>query len=174
MDCMRWFLTSHRLGFRCWQQDDLPLALALWGDPRVSAMIGGPFTPQQIRARLAHEIAQMQQTGMQYWPIFLLDGGDFVGCTGLRPKYPRTFELGFHLLPDHWGKGLASEAARAVIGYGFGTLHAEALFAGHQPANATSKHILLKLGFEPAGEEFYEPSGLIEPVLLLLQPTANS
>jgi len=167
---MDYFLHSARLGFRCWQPADLPLALSLWGAPRVSAKIGRQLTPQQIESRLSCEIAQMSASGMQYWPIFLLDGGEFTGCAGLRPKYGRTFELGYHLLPAHWGKGLATEAARAVIGYAFATLAAEAIFAGHHPENAASRHILLKLGFEPDGEEFYEPSGLIEPVYLLPRP----
>lgn len=190
------FLTSERLGFRCWREDDLPLAMELWGDSVVTAMIGGPFTPEQVRMRLANEIAQMRVAGVQYWPVFLLDGGGFAGCAGLRPKtlseshpghenkgaarveHPseigpaqsietRVYELGFHLLRSCWGRGLAAEAAQAVIAHGFGTLGAEALFAGHHPANEASRRVLLKLGFEYAGEEFYAPSGVIEPVYLL-------
>ena len=199
---MDYFLTSERLGFRCWRDDDLPLAMELWGDPAVTAMIGGRFTSEQVQTRLANEIALMRDAGVQYWPVFLLDGHGFAGCAGLRPKalsvsHPfrkergkdgvrghrtlshtrcsntvtgyevQVYELGFHLLRSCWGRGLAVESARAVIGYGFGTLGADALFAGHHPANAASRRVLLKLGFEYAGEEFYAPSEVMEPVYLL-------
>lgn len=68
----------------------------------------------------------------------------FVGCCGLRP-YPhgeRILELGFHLRPQLWGTGLAMEAARAVIDYGFDDLSAMGLFAGHHPDNEASARLL--------------------------------
>jgi hypothetical protein len=64
------YLTSPRLGFRCWSEDDLPLATELWCEPKVSAFIGDPLTPELAQARLAKEIAQMRVYGVEYWPIF--------------------------------------------------------------------------------------------------------
>ena len=183
---MEYFITTERLGFCLWRQDDLPLAMALWGDAEVSALIGGPFTVDQVRSRLDCEIAQMHVSGMQYWPLFSLEDDEFVGCAGLRPKSlekaqlfhlkrgadgmcgdPRVLELGYLLLRAHRGRGLACEASRAAIEYGFGTLNADAIFAGHHPANEASKRVLLKLGFKSAGDEFYPPTGMFEPTYLL-------
>src|SRR5216684_4242363 len=79
-----YFLKTERLGFSLWQPDDLPLAQALWGDAQVSRLIGGPFSPQQVEQRLAREIAHLDSVGVQYWPLFLLRSGEFVGCCGLR------------------------------------------------------------------------------------------
>jgi hypothetical protein len=62
---MDYFLRSPRLGFRCWREDDLPLAIELWGDAEVTALIGGPFTPEQVGLRLAKEIAQIRDFHMQ-------------------------------------------------------------------------------------------------------------
>jgi hypothetical protein len=53
---MDYFLTSPRLGFRCWTEDDLPLAAELLCDPKVTAFMGGPFTPELAQARLAKGI----------------------------------------------------------------------------------------------------------------------
>jgi len=166
---MKYFLTSARLGFRCWAGDDLPLATELWGDPRVSELIGGPFSALALKARLAQEIAQGTDHSLQYWPVFLVEGNRFAGCAGLRPYRveQRVFELGYHLIPAFWGKGLATEAARAVIGYGFDTLGAEALVAGHHPRNEASQKVLRKLGFVFTGTELYPPSGLLEPMYRL-------
>jgi len=169
---MEYFLTSERLGFRCWTEKDFPLAMAVWGDAEVTALIGGPFTAEAVQARLTREIACMREHGFQYWPVFLLDGDRHVGCAGLKPygKQERVHELGFHLRPDFWGQGLATEAARAIIGYGFGTLGAEALFAGHHPLNEASRRVLLKLGFIYRGTELYPPTGLMHPIYRLGKP----
>jgi RimJ/RimL family protein N-acetyltransferase len=166
---MDYFLTSERLGFRCWSDEDLPLAMGLWGDPEVSALIGGPFAPEAVRTRLAQEIAQMREHGLQYWPAFLLDGGGHAGCAGLRPygNQGRVYELGFHLCRAFWGHGLAEEAARAIIYYGFGRFGAETLVAGHHPLNHASRHVLIKLGFVYTRTELYPPSGIMEPIYRL-------
>jgi len=173
---MSYFLTSARLGFRHWRDDDLSFALELWGDPRVSLPLGGPFTPQQIRARLDQQIAQMSETGLQLWPIFLLEDSSFAGCAGLRPWRPeqRIHEIGYHLIPSNWGKGLATEAASTVINHAFGPLAAEALFAGHHPDNDASRRVLIKLGFQYTGDAFYEPTNWIEPQYLLHRPRRKS
>jgi [ribosomal protein S5]-alanine N-acetyltransferase len=166
---MDYFLTSARLGFRCWSQRDSALANQLWGDAEVTRLIGGPFTPEMIRARLLGEIAQMQEQGVQYWPIFLRDGNRFVGCAGLRPYRceEKVYELGFHLCSAFWGHGLASEAARATIDYAFQTLGASAVVAGHHPANEPSRRVLGKLGFAYTHDEVYLPTGLLHPSYLL-------
>ena len=166
---MDYFLKSQRLGFRCWQNEDLPLATKLWGDPRVSALLGGPFTPDQVRERLRLEIERTQDLGFQYWPIFLLDGDCFAGCAGLRQwgDELHVCELGFHLRRDLWGQGLATEAAQAVIEYAFGSLSAEALMAGHHPSNRASRKVLLKLGFVYMGMQLYPPTGVVEPIYRL-------
>jgi len=145
----RYFLRSSRVGFRPWSKSDLPLALALWGDPAVTRWIGGPWNEPQVRERLDQEIRSMHARGIQYWPIFLLTTGEHLGCCGLRP-YPGddlTLELGVHLRRDFWGAGLALESARTVIQHGFETLGARSLFAGHNPGNESSRRLVARLGF---------------------------
>ena len=167
-----YFLKSARLGFRCWTEEDLPLALALWGDPEVGRFIGGPFTARKVEERLAEHIAMMKSHNMQYWPVFLLTGGEFAGCAGLRPYQleKQIHELGVHLLPAYWGRGFAKEASQAVIEFAFGVLGAKGLYAGHHPNNAASRALLPKLGFRYTGEEFYPLTGMIEPTYLLEPP----
>ena len=125
---MDYFLTSTRLGFRRWREQDLPLTMELWGDPDVTAYIGGPFTAEMVRSRLLQEIEQEQEMGLQYWPFFLLEGNRHAGCAGLRPyrMEERVYELGIHLRGAYWGQGLAKEAGCLVIDYSFGTLGAKA------------------------------------------------
>jgi [ribosomal protein S5]-alanine N-acetyltransferase len=153
-----------RLAFRMWRDDDLPLARALFGDARVTALVGGPFDDEVVRARLATEIATEREHGYQYWPMFLYDG-THVGCCGLKPRDPahNIHELGFYLRAEHWGQGYAAEAGQSVIAFAFDTLGAAALFAGHHPDNAGSQRTLEKLGFRFTQHELYPPTGLMHP-----------
>ena len=174
MSARDYFLTTERLRFSHWRKEDLPFAISLWGDPRVSAFIGGPFSAQQIAARLESEIAGMHANRVQYWPVFLSGTDDFAGCAGLRPygEEREVLELGFHFRPEYWGQGLVQEAARAVIAFAFKTLAVTSLLAGHHPKNEASKRLIGRLGFVFTHEEFYPPSGLLEPCYRLTNPEA--
>jgi RimJ/RimL family protein N-acetyltransferase len=121
------------------------------------------LTRDEVRARLAAEIATAAASGLQYWPIFLRDGGSHVGCAGLRPRDPGVPELGFHIRTAMAGRGLATEAARAVIEHAFDSLGCTALFAGHNPDNTASHRVLDKLGFVHTHDELYPPTGRLHP-----------
>jgi ribosomal-protein-alanine N-acetyltransferase len=164
-----YFLASERLGFRAWRKEDLPLAMELWTDVRVTTLLGGPYTPDWIRGRLECEMAAQLEFGMQYWPIFLLADGRHVGVCGLRlwRIEEKTPELGYHLRPEFWRQGLAVEAGRAAIEYGFGRLGAKAIFSGHHPENVASRKVLLKLGFRYTGDEMFPETGILEPTYRL-------
>ena len=134
-----YFLKTARIGFSAWQAEDLPFAVGLWCDPAVAGMIcaRGCFTQQEAADRLRLEMENLCRYGVQYYPLFLLENDVFIGCCGLRPgSVPREFELGFHLKPAYWGKGLGFEAAKAAVEYGFSKCHADVICAGHHPKNA--------------------------------------
>jgi RimJ/RimL family protein N-acetyltransferase len=154
-----------RLTFRWWREDDEPLAMALWGDPRVTALIDarGALDAEAVRQKLRAEIDRAREHGVQYWPIFLRATSAHAGCCGLRPYRPGVLELGFHLRAEHWGHGYATEAARAAIHHAFAALGASALFAGHHPRNDASRAALGKLGFRYTGDELYAATGLLHP-----------
>ena len=159
------FLKTERIGFSRWTQNDLALAQLLWGSPDVTRYIcaSGVFSAEEIERRLNQEISNDTQFHVQYWPVFELKTGDLIGCCGLRPHSTDEYEIGFHLRPEFWEKGYASEAAKAVIDYAFTVLKAKKLFAGHHPKNTRSAKVLAKLGFACIGDVFYEPTGLYHP-----------
>jgi len=166
-----YFLKTDRLGFGRWSASDQDLAMLLWGDVAVTAFVGGPFSTEAVAARLAREMETMRLHSVQYWPVFLLADGEFAGCAGLRPREGGSgvLEMGVHLRPPYWGRGLAQEAARAVVGYGFGLDGVKGIFAGHHPENAASKNMIEKIGFRYTHEEFYEPTGKEHACYLLMK-----
>ncbi|HZI84672.1 MAG TPA: GNAT family N-acetyltransferase [Casimicrobiaceae bacterium] len=167
-----YFLRSSRLGFRCWRETDLPLAVALWGDPAVTRYVASrAFTAREVQLRLEREIAAQRAHAIQYWPIFLLESDEHVGCCGLRLREsePEVPELGVHVASRHWRKGYAFEAASRVIDYAFSVLGSPALFAGHNPANDASRALLARLGFVHTHDELYPPTGLQHPSYRLMR-----
>jgi len=167
----KYFLKSRRLGFRGWTKDDVDIALGLLGDPMVTEFIDsrGKLSVAQVKERLDREIALEISSGVQYWPVFLLENDDHVGCCGLKPYDPSNgiYELGFHIRYAYWRSGFASETARRAIEYAFDELSASGLFAGHHPKNVGSRKLLEKLGFRYTHHEFYKPTGLDHPGYML-------
>jgi RimJ/RimL family protein N-acetyltransferase len=141
--------------------------MGLWGDPLVTRLIDsrGQLSGAAVAERLQQEIATCARYGVQYWPIFLLASHEHVGCCGLRPHdLPAgVYELGVHVRSRHWGVGYAHESALAVIDHAFDTLGVKRLFAGHNPRNAASRQLLVKLGFRHTHDELYPPTGLMHP-----------
>lgn len=160
-----WMKTG-RIGFSRWQETDGELALALWGDPEVTRYIAKPggFSPEEIRARLGVEMENERRFGVQYWPLFLLETGEFLGCCGFRPgPEGKTLELGFHLMKAAWGQGYAKEAARAALGYAGQAWPEKPIVAGRHPENLASGKVLESLGFHFMEARYYPPTGLCHP-----------
>lgn len=160
---------SNRLYFRTCDADTKEHVLGLYAVSAVTEFIGGPFSNEQILERYERELAFNAEFSVQYWPVFLIDGDVFIGCCGLRPYDVKNniYELGFHFLPEHWGRGYAKEAALYVINRAFNHLNIATLFAGHNPRNTTSGIVLQKLGFVFDRLELYAPTGLEHPSYLL-------
>ncbi|RYH18149.1 N-acetyltransferase [archaeon] len=165
MTSTTYILRSERLGFSLWNQQNKADFIRLYSNNEATTLIGGPFTTEQIEARFQTQATNYIDYKMQYFPLYLLDTLQLVGCCGLRPynHERQIFELGFHFLPEHWKKGYASESSKAMINYAFDVLQVKELFAGHHPQNTASKQLLEKLGFLFVKEEYYEPTGLMHP-----------
>ena len=172
---MSYFLKTERLGFRCWTEHDLPLAMQLWGDAEVMSLLGGPLTAEAVRERLQLEQRTQREAGVQYWPIFLLETGEPAGCAGLTPwpaEGPACLMAGIHLHRAVWGRRLGEEAGRAMLQYGFEVAGAEEIVAGHHPENVASKRLLTALGFEFERLHLWPPTGLLHPFYRLKRPDA--
>jgi RimJ/RimL family protein N-acetyltransferase len=135
--------------FRSWNANDAELAEALWCDPDVTHFFGGAMTREQARDRLNMERERENCIGVQYWPMFLRQTGEFAGCAGLRPWQmdPKMTEAGVHLMRSAWGLRLGEEALRAVLAYGFDTLNLPMVVAGHGVGHDNSQKLLERVGF---------------------------
>ena len=173
---MRYFLRTKRLGFRCWTEADLPLAMRLWGDADVMSLLGGPLTKEAVKERLEREQETQRTAGAQYWPIFLRETGEPAGCAGLTPwpaGGPGCSMAGVHLHRATWGQRLGEEAGEAILQYGFARLGMTEVVAGHHPANHASRRLLKALGFVYEREHLWPPTGLLHPFYRLRRDGAR-
>lgn len=168
---MYYFLETSRIGYRPWTVDDFILAKRLWGNPQVTQHISSKneLSDEEILNKLNIEIENLKKFGVQYWPIYSKDDGEFLGVCGLRPYklFDGVFEMGVHLLPEYWNNGIGYEASKAMISYTFNTLNISSIFAGHNPQNQVSAILLKKLGFRFTHYEFYPPTGLNHPSYII-------
>ncbi|HJO63322.1 MAG TPA: hypothetical protein QF571_10955 [Desulfobacterales bacterium] len=95
------------MGFRKWREDDLVFAKKLWGDYEVTKFFDArdKLSQNEIQERLAKEIITEKEHGVQYWPIFLLETNEHIGCCGLRPhgSHSRFMRLVFTSVQTNGG-----------------------------------------------------------------------
>ncbi len=82
-------------------------------------------------------------------------GATVLGCCGIAKLDGQTPEIGYWLAVPFWGKGYATEAARAVIDHAFGELGYDTLLAGARVSNPASRRVLQKCGFQWTGVGLY-------------------
>ena len=145
-------LLTPRLRLRAFCEEDLDDVCRLWMDPSVMAWIG-EHTRADVVKELREHIESQAAHGYALWAVEERASGRFVGDCGLQPFEMRgpEVELGYELLPEVWGRGLASEAVAATLAAAFGPLELERVIAVVKPGNAASLRVLEKAGLRPAG-----------------------
>lgn len=160
MDVIR----TPRLVLRGWRREDAPAFYAINQDPRVHEFLPGPMRMDQVEAFIAFQQSLFARTRACYFA--LETEGELAGFVGLKrhdadsllPFAPCT-DIGWRLAPAHWGKGIAGEAARACLAYGFGELELEEIVSFTVPENLRSRAVMEKLGMrEDTGGGFAHPA----------------
>lgn len=97
---------------------------------------------------------QYRENGIGRWAVIEKSTGEFMGWSGLKlyrePVNNQTniYELGYRFIPRFWGKGFATETAKAWVDYAFEELKVEKLFAVTDLEHDNSKNVLYKVGFK--------------------------
>ncbi|MBL7812832.1 MAG: GNAT family N-acetyltransferase [Bacteroidetes bacterium] len=134
----------------------------LWlldSDPEVHRYLGNePVTHiERIREVIALIRKQYQDYGIGRWAVVHKASGTFVGWCGLKfivnaeEGQPGTYDLGYRLRREWWGKGIATECGKLCLDYGLNQLQLEQIFARAHTDNAGSNRVLQKLGFTRTG-----------------------
>jgi ribosomal-protein-alanine N-acetyltransferase len=153
---MQTILESERLLFREFNTEDAQLIYSLNIHPEVVKYVHElPVTDLgSATENLNRIITQYKEYGYGRWAVFTKNQQEFIGWSGLkyRPERKET-DLGYRFIPSHWGKGYATEAAKACIRYGFETLQLSQVNAMAHIENLASLKVLEKIGMQFIGYE---------------------
>lgn len=150
-------LTTERLILRQLALADAPAMQMLIADPRVMQYMGRLPTddPQATLDRIEMHLDGFRQLLEIRWAITLKAANDdrFIGDVSLHyiDTYHSHVEIGYSLGYEHWGKGLASEAIQAVLGFGFEKMGMYRIEANIAIENTRSKAVLERNGFQYDG-----------------------
>ncbi len=147
-------ITTERLILRQWQPSDLPLFAQLNADPRVREYFPGLLSRQESDASVKLFSDHIQRCGWGFWAASLIQTDEFIGFIGLEDvyfsapfnKFNPAVQIGWRLAFDHWGKGYATEGAKAALKYGFNILNLEEIVSFTPVQNMRSQNVMKKIG----------------------------
>lgn len=151
-------LQTERLVLREFVEEDAEDFYVLGSDPEIVRYTqdpGGGFRDLDHAREIliSHPMADYARHGFGRWACCLREDGALIGFAGLKYlEELREVDLGYRLIPEHWGRGLATEVCRPVLRYGFDTLGLDRIIALVHPDNAASIRVLEKLGMQRDGE----------------------
>ena len=101
-------------------------------------------------------------TGLSRWGMFDINDGAFIGACLFRPakEAPGKVEFGYSMHVKYWGKGYATEMARAMLNYGFKQMNFPVICAVTHPDNKASQNVLLKAGMTQYADVFWHEQTL--------------
>lgn len=147
-------LETDRLLIREFKEGESDLIYDLDRDPDVMRYIGSGKTRNKKEAEeyLKNIIRHYNQYGFGLWAVFLKNNETFAGWCGLKHlENTNKIELGYRLKKKYWGIGIATEASKAVLDYGFRKLQLDHIIAIALPENKKSLSVLKKLKMTETG-----------------------
>ena len=157
-------IETDRLTLRPFAPEDVGALHRLWNDPQMRKFLwdDAPVSREQTAAEIERSRASFAEHRFGHWLVSARERPSVLGFSGLRRfGDPPEVEVLYGVDSMHWGLGLATEAAAAVLRYGFENLGLERILAGADAPNAASFRVMEKLGMqflrraEEDGEIFY-------------------
>jgi RimJ/RimL family protein N-acetyltransferase len=154
-------LTTPRLLLRTWSDEDLAPFAAMNADPQVMEFFPKPLDRAESDAIVARIRAHFARHGFAQWAVEVPGVADFIGFVGLSiPRFEAHFtpcvEVGWRLAREHWGRGYATEAARAVLEYGFRDLALEEIVSFTTVANTRSRAVMERIGMTRSPDDDFD------------------
>jgi RimJ/RimL family protein N-acetyltransferase len=156
-------LRTERLRLRAWRESDLDAFARLNGDPEVMRYFPAPMTRSESDGFARRIMASMDEQGWGLWAVELPGEAPFLGFVGLtwqtfEAPFTPAVEVGWRLDRPFWGRGYASEAARAAVQHGFEVVGLDEIISMTTVANEPSRAVMRRLGMtHDEAEDFEHP-----------------
>jgi len=148
-------LETDRLTLRMLRESDFDACAEAGADPEVMRFIGDgqPLARPMAWRNMAMMLGHWQLRGYGMWAVEEKESGEMVGRVGCwRPEGWPGLEVGWTLRRRFWGRGYATEAARASVAYAFEALGQTRVISLIAPDNVNSIRVAERLGEKPEGE----------------------
>ncbi|MDQ8202697.1 GNAT family N-acetyltransferase [Pelagicoccus sp. SDUM812003] len=125
-------IETARLILRPFREEDLDDEFSILGDPETMSFYPRPYTKAEVAGVIAQNIQTYESSGYGLFAAIDKRSGRYVGDCGITIQKidgEELFEVGYRIHKSFWGMGLAPEAARAMVGYGFGNLGLKELYS---------------------------------------------
>ena len=160
-------IRTERLVLRRWRDEDRAPFAAMNADARVVEHLPGPMSREQSDALVDRIEANFASREFDVFAVEVAATGDFAGFVGLTvPRFEAAFtpcvEVGWRLAPAFWGKGYATEAARASLAFGFERLQLAEIVSFTVPANVRSRRVMERIGMTHDSREDFDHPALPE------------
>jgi RimJ/RimL family protein N-acetyltransferase len=156
-------IRTDRLLLRRWLPDDRAPFATLNADPRVMEFLPSLLSREESDALVERAEAHFDQHGFGLWAVEIPGVAPFAGFVGLsRPRFDAPFqpcvEIGWRFGVEHWGRGYATEGARASLAFGFDVCGLTEIVSFTVPQNVRSRRVMERIGMrhDPA-DDFDHP-----------------
>lgn len=158
-------VVTARLVLRPWREEDLAPFAELNADPVVMAHFPSTLSRSQSDALVERIEEARRRDGFGLWAVEVPGAVPFAGFVGLsRVLFPAHFtpavEDGWRLARDHWGRGYATEGARAALDMAFGPLRLDQVVSFTSSGNRRSRRVMERLGMVHDPADDFEHPGL--------------
>lgn len=162
-------LETERLLLRRQQASDIDFLTELWADPQVTHYLGGPRDRDWLRTAFEETARDPFAEQFDLWPVIEKETGQVIGHCGLLDKDidgQIEIELSYVLASSAWGKGYATEIARAIKKFAFEKLEIRRLIALIEPGNEPSERVATRVGMR-LEREIIRPGGALRKMYVV-------
>lgn len=155
---------SERLILRVLESNDVKSLQKIWGDEEVMGLCTGA-TPHEKLPKIIEYYKECEVAkGLSVYAVVEKCSGNLVGAAGFNVEESlERVELIYHFVKDSWGKGYASETAKACVEIAKENNAVSCVFASADPSNKSSLKVLEKAGFKFKGTKWFEDTNQEEP-----------
>jgi len=160
-------IETERLVLREWRPADVDEYARICSDPEVMRFMWPARAARPEESAYGVELLRehWSRWGFGHWAVQEKESGRFVGRTGVKrhPDWeldPDNTEVGWLYDKAVWGRGYATEGARAAIGFAFEQIGRPEVISIAHPENAASRRVMEKAGLSYAGARRWEARGI--------------